>query len=120
MAGFALAGALAVPTFRAERTQQRERQARIQAFEAERRQLAAELAEIRRLSEAPLPVVYVGGDDDVDLVIDPETLAEISPGRSELYRELPRRDETDPETPARRPAVIDFRRRETSWTDSRY
>jgi len=81
--GFALAGALAVPTFRAERTQNRERQARIQAIEAERRQLAAELEEIRRLAETAQgasPVLYLGGDEDVDLVLDLGRLAGSRPG----------------------------------------
>ena len=83
LAGFALAGALAVPTFRAERTAGRERQARIQAFEAERRQLAAELEEIRRLAattQGASPVLYLGGDEDVDLVLDLGRLAESRPG----------------------------------------
>lgn len=65
-----------------ERSGERERRARIEALEAERLRLAAELEEIRRLASSlrePAPVLYLGGDDDVDLVIDLDRLARERP-----------------------------------------
>ena len=49
---------------------ERARPARLDALEAEHASLAAELAEIRRLAEEPVPLLYLGGDDEVDLVLD--------------------------------------------------
>jgi len=83
LAVLVLAGAVAVPTFHAERAARHERQARIQGFEAERQRLAAELEEIRRLAATPPadpPVLYLGGDEDVDLVLDLGRLADLHPG----------------------------------------
>lgn len=54
---------------------ERAREARLAEIDAERERLARELDEIRRLSRAPLPVVYLGGDEEVDLVIDPRALS---------------------------------------------
>jgi hypothetical protein len=55
------------------------RRARLEALETERARLAVELAEIRRLAEEPTPVVYLGGDDEVDLVLDLGRLARERP-----------------------------------------
>lgn len=55
----------------------RERRARVEALEAERLRLAAELDEIRRLAadlREPAPVLYLGGDERVDLVLDLDRL----------------------------------------------
>lgn len=55
------------------------RQARRESLEAERARLAAELAELRRLTselaEESAPVLYLGGDEEVDLVLDLGRLA---------------------------------------------
>jgi hypothetical protein len=52
------------------------RRARLEALETERARLAVELEEIRRLAAEPAPVLYLGGDDEVDLVLDLAGLAE--------------------------------------------
>ncbi len=44
--------------------------ARLDALEAERVELVAELDALRRLSAQAQPVVYLGGNDEVDLVLD--------------------------------------------------
>lgn len=54
------------------------RPGRRDALAAEHASLAAELDEIRRLAEAPVPVLYLGGDDEVELVLD---LAELAAAR---------------------------------------
>lgn len=51
------------------------REARLDALEAERARLVAELEALRRLAEEPVPVLYLGGDDEVELVLDLGTLA---------------------------------------------
>jgi hypothetical protein len=53
--------------------------AQLGALEAEHASLAAELAEIRRLAEEPVPLLYLGGDDEVDLVLDLGRLARERP-----------------------------------------
>jgi hypothetical protein len=54
-------------------------EARRQTLEAERARLEAELAELRRLTtelrEDSAPVLYLGGDEEVDLVLDLGRLA---------------------------------------------
>lgn len=72
----ALALALAGPV--RERADDRERAALLRSLAAERARLADELAEIRRLSREPLPVVYLGGDEAIDLVVDPHTLSDLT------------------------------------------
>jgi hypothetical protein len=52
------------------------RRARLEALETERALLAAELEEIRRLAAEPTPVLYLGGDDEIDLVLDLGRLAQ--------------------------------------------
>lgn len=42
---------------------------RLEQLRAERAAIAAELEELKRMTEAP-PVVYVGGNDKVDVVLD--------------------------------------------------
>ncbi len=70
-----------------ERGSDPERAARLRTLAAERARLADELAEIRRLSREPLPVVYLGGDESVDLVVDPQTLSDLARrGRYENHR----------------------------------
>ncbi len=51
------------------------RRARIERFEAERAHLAAELQELKRMADTEDPVIYLGGDDRVDLVLDVGRLA---------------------------------------------
>lgn len=51
------------------------RRARIEQFEAERARLAAELQELKRMADTEDPVIYLGGDDRVDLVLDVGRLA---------------------------------------------
>jgi hypothetical protein len=51
------------------------RSERLAALDAERARIARELAEIRRLAHEPLPVVYVGGDETVDFVVDLQSLS---------------------------------------------
>lgn len=55
-------------------------EARRETLEAERARLAAELAELRRLTtelaEESTPVLYLGGDEEVDLVLDLGRLAQ--------------------------------------------
>lgn len=51
------------------------RSARIDVLEAEHARLAAELEDLRRLAEPPAPVFYLGGDDEVELVLDLGALA---------------------------------------------
>ena len=52
------------------------RPGRLDALAAEHARLSAELHEIRRLAEEPVPVLYLGGDDEVELVLDLAELAE--------------------------------------------
>ncbi len=51
------------------------RRARRERIEAERARLATELAELKRMAGAGEPVIYLGGDDRVDLVVDVGRLA---------------------------------------------
>ena len=74
----AVALALTLSTPGRERASDPERAARLRTLAAERDRLADELAEIRRLSREPLPVVYLGGDESVDLVVDPQILSELA------------------------------------------
>lgn len=62
----------AAPTGSASRTE------RLAALDAERARIARELAEIRRLAREPLPVVYVGGDETVDFVVDLQSLSRMA------------------------------------------
>lgn len=84
----ALAGALTVAgpvRERAGAPDRAQRAERLEALDAERARLANELAEIRRLAREPLPVVYLGGDESVDLVVDPQSLSRTARlGRSGL------------------------------------
>jgi pimeloyl-ACP methyl ester carboxylesterase len=94
LAAFAVAGSLTLPALQDEHGAQRRRQARHEAFEAERQRLAAELEEIRRLAATapdPSPVLYLGGDEDVDLVLDLGRLAERRPAGATPtdYRDRP-------------------------------
>jgi hypothetical protein len=56
------------------------RQARLAELRQERERLALELAEVKRLAEGGLPVVYLGSDDQTDVVLDLERLARRRPG----------------------------------------
>lgn len=60
-------------------TRESSRQARLESLEVERARLAAELTELRRLTDEitqePAPVLYLGGDEEVDLVLDLGRLA---------------------------------------------
>ncbi len=49
---------------------------------AERARLAAELEELKRLAASPDPMLYVGGDDRYELVLDVERMAAARAGRS--------------------------------------
>lgn len=52
---------------------------RLERLRREREQLATELAQLRREAARPLPVVYLAGDEQVDLVIDLAELARRRP-----------------------------------------
>lgn len=88
LAGTALAGVLAfpgAPPRAVERATRGPDSARIEALETERLRLAAELDEIRRLAASlrePAPMLYLGGDEEVDLVLDLDRLAQGRPGRA--------------------------------------
>lgn len=43
---------------------------RINAFRSERQAIEAELREIRRLVPEPPPVIYLGSESDIDIVLD--------------------------------------------------
>jgi predicted MPP superfamily phosphohydrolase len=58
------AGALAVRQIGEVREERR-----LDALRAERQAIAAELEELKRMTAEP-PVVYVGGNDDIDVVMD--------------------------------------------------
>jgi hypothetical protein len=67
------------PTTVAAATNPPERRSeRLAALDAERARIARELAEIRRLAHEPLPVVYVGGDETVDFVVDLQSLSRMA------------------------------------------
>ncbi len=51
------------------------RRARLERLEAERARLSAELQELKRMADTADPVIYLGGDDRVDLVLDVGRLA---------------------------------------------
>ncbi len=51
------------------------RRARLQRIEVERARLSAELQELKRMADTDEPVIYLGGDDRVDLVLDVGRLA---------------------------------------------
>lgn len=51
------------------------RRARLEHLEAERARLVAELQELKRMAGDGEPVIYLGGDDQVDLVVDVGRLA---------------------------------------------
>ncbi|MEM8932370.1 MAG: hypothetical protein AAGE94_14405 [Acidobacteriota bacterium] len=69
-----------------ERREGRAAAERIAAMEIEARLLQAEIDELRAQAREAYPVVYVGGNDDIDVVVD---LARLVGGRpaSELIRE---------------------------------
>lgn len=55
------------------------RQAQIDQLRQQRAELARELAELKDLAEGDLPLVYLAGDDQTDLVLDLEQLARRRP-----------------------------------------
>lgn len=55
---------------------------RREQLRAERARLAAELEELKRLAASPDPVLYVGGDDRYELVLDVERMAAARADRS--------------------------------------
>lgn len=59
----------------AARLQPPARQAQIDQLRRERAELARELAELKALAEGDLPLVYLAGDEETDLVLDLEQLA---------------------------------------------
>jgi hypothetical protein len=56
-----------------------EQRARVEALQQERRALERELQALRRLAAEHSSVVYLGGDESVDLVLDLESLAGRAP-----------------------------------------
>jgi hypothetical protein len=68
----------AAATRSASTPQPERRSERLAALNAERARIARELAEIRRLAHEPLPVVYVGGDETVDFVVDLQSLSRMA------------------------------------------
>jgi hypothetical protein len=51
------------------------RRARLERLQAERARLAAELQDLKQMADTTDPVIYLGGDDRVDLVLDVGRLA---------------------------------------------
>jgi len=56
---------------------------RLLALQAEHRQLSQELAELAVLARQARPVLHLGGDEQVDLVLDLGRLQELRSGRQE-------------------------------------
>jgi hypothetical protein len=76
VACFLLAGGLAAafPAWHQARLRGEQR-ARVEALQREHRELERELRALRRLAAEHSPVVYLGGDESVDLVLDLDSLA---------------------------------------------
>jgi hypothetical protein len=51
------------------------RAVRLEALLREQERLAAEIAALRRLTTEPAPLVYLGGDEQTDVLLDLERLA---------------------------------------------
>lgn len=51
------------------------RHARLAQLRRQQEQLAAELAALKRLAAEPVPVIYLGGDEETDVVLDVGELA---------------------------------------------
>jgi hypothetical protein len=58
---------------------QRRERARLAAIRAEQRQIAAELEVLKRATRVADPVVYLGGDDRVDYVLDLRQFQPVQP-----------------------------------------
>lgn len=87
LATIALAGALSLPRSPLRPGSEHDRRERMEALEAERLRLSAELEEIRRLATTvhdPAPVLYLGGDEEVDVVLDLGRLAREHPSESDV------------------------------------
>lgn len=69
---------------------QRQITARLQTLETERQALAAELRELQHLTAEARPVVYLGGDNDLDLVLDLARLRQAGIRPDELPRDFAR------------------------------
>jgi triosephosphate isomerase len=50
--------------------QMRRDEARLEALRAEQKKIASELEELKKITSAYEPVLYVGGTDDIDLYVD--------------------------------------------------
>jgi hypothetical protein len=84
-----------------QRHQRQQALERVAALEAEYSALESELSQLRRQAEDARPLVYLGGDDEVELVVDlsrvrPETRAAllrpaVASDRSPAFSEGPRR-----------------------------
>lgn len=55
------------------------RQAQLEEIRRQQAELARELAELKELAAADLPLVYLGGDEETDLVLDLDRLARRRP-----------------------------------------
>ena len=77
----AVAGALAVAllagglAWKREATRREHRTARLQSLQLERERLANEVASLRQLAGQKPTVVYLGGDEETDWVLDLDRLA---------------------------------------------
>lgn len=60
-----------------DKEQQRQK---IEAFRAEQQEIVLELQELKRLAEESNPVIYLGGNEDVEYVIDLRAV-EFNPGQ---------------------------------------
>jgi hypothetical protein len=74
-----LCAALAAGWLWREQALDRQRQSRLSELKREQRALAAELAAIRQAADVS-PVLYLGGDDRTDVVVDLARLAESRTG----------------------------------------
>jgi hypothetical protein len=69
------------------------RQQRAAALRSETAEIARELETLRQQAQRPAPVLYVGGNEEVDLVLDLSTLplaAAVPAPLTEASRETPR------------------------------
>ncbi len=75
-AGLALVAVLVGGLWLAEGERRQRRAQQLAHLKAEQQRLAYELAELRELAHPAAPVVYLGGDEQTDLVLDLDQLAE--------------------------------------------
>lgn len=58
----------------------------VELLQREHRLIEQELRELRALADEPLPLIYLGGDDEIDVVVDPELLLYQAAAQPAVYR----------------------------------